>query len=69
MNDLTVGELIARYRKVFWAAEKQKVRRNGLSGDFVKDTEILIDRMNTKRRKNGFNTNWEGILWGEEVAV
>lgn len=56
-------ERIEQYREVFAAAVRQKARRTGLSDDLDESEAILIERMNAKRWKNGFNTAWNGDLW------
>ncbi len=56
-------ERIDHYREVFAAAVQQKVRRTGLTDDLDANEALLIDRMNTKRRKAGYNTDWNGELF------
>jgi hypothetical protein len=56
-------ERIEQYREVFAAAVRQRVRRTGLTDDIDANETILIERMNAKRRKAGFNTDWNGELF------
>ena len=58
---------IDQYREVFAAAVKQQVRRTGLPDNLDDAEAMLIERMNSKRLKAGFNTDWEGNLWSREA--